>query len=104
MAEEDAVPNLVGTAEDNAIPKADLIADATGRSGADLSYAIEEALMQVEIGGIVQVAADSADAREVVLRWADQTGNEIVASQDGRPMQFYVLRREAPMGQRNPYS
>src|SRR4051812_46016069 len=104
MAEQDAVPNVVGTADDNAIPKPDLVVEAGGRTGADLAYSIENALQQVEIGGGVEVQTDAPDAREVVLRWAAQTGNDIVATLDGRPLRFYVLRREAPAPQRTPYS
>jgi hypothetical protein len=56
------------TADDNAIPKSDLLLDATGAEDTELPALIQARIEQLEIGGVLEVVTERRHARHRPFR------------------------------------
>jgi tRNA 2-thiouridine synthesizing protein A len=66
------------------IPESQAVLDAPGASCAYLTPLIKERLALLASGEVLEVQADDPAAREGVPAWSRLTGNELVASVEGR--------------------
>jgi TusA-related sulfurtransferase len=106
VAGSDRIIDEQTTASENQIPKSDVRVDATGTPVSDLTALIDARLSALEIGGVLEVLTDDPAAETALSEWVAASGNELVARAEdgGGRARFYLLRRDSPTPQRDPYS
>lgn len=57
--------------------------DATGLSCATLTPTIRSAILELDVGAVLEIVTDDPEAEEGLRSWTRLTGNELVAAEAG---------------------
>jgi TusA-related sulfurtransferase len=72
--------------------------DATGLSCATLTPTIRAAVLELDVGGILEIVTDDPEAEEGLRSWTRLTGHELVSAEAGPGSARRFAVRRSPRG------